>query len=59
MYKNPVKARFIIASPKCFIKPFDRTITSMFRLVFRQIQINIDKCRFLGSTEQQPSKECN
>ena len=38
MYKNPINARFIIASPKSSIKPLARTITSIFRLFFRQIQ---------------------
>ena len=46
MHKNPSKARFIIASPKSFIKPLARTITSVFHLFFRQIQIYNDKCRF-------------
>ena len=46
MHKNPIKARFIIASPKSSIKPFARTITSIFRLFFRQIQAYNDKCRF-------------
>ena len=44
--KNPFKAKFIIASPKSSIKPLARTITSIFRLFFRQIQIYNDKCRF-------------
>ena len=30
MHKNPIKARFIIASPKSSIKPLARTITSIF-----------------------------
>ena len=46
MYKNPIKARFIIASPKPSIKPLARTITSIFCLLFRQIQTYNDKCRF-------------
>ena len=46
MYGNPIKARFIIASPKSSIKPLARTITSVFRLFFRQIQTYNDKCRF-------------
>ena len=47
MHKNPIKARFIIASPKSSIKPLARTITSVFRLFFRQIQTYNHKCRFL------------
>ena len=46
IHKNPIKARFMIVSPKSSIKPLARTITSIFRLFFRQIQIYNDKCRF-------------
>ena len=45
MHKNSIKARFITASPKCSIKPLARTITSIFRFCFRQIQTYNDKCR--------------
>ena len=34
MHKNPIKARFIIASPISSIKPLARTITSVFSFVF-------------------------
>ena len=44
MHKNPIKARFITASPKSSIKLLASTITSIFCLFFR-----------LGSTEQQTS----
>ena len=37
-FKNPIKARFIVASPESSIKPLARTIASIFRLSFRQIQ---------------------
>ena len=46
MHKSPIKARFIIVSPKSSIKPIARAITSIFRLFFRQIQICNDECRF-------------
>ena len=46
MHKNPIKTRFIIASPKSSIKPLARTITSIFRLLFRQIQTYDDNCWF-------------
>ena len=46
MHKSPIKAIFIIASPKSSIKPLASTITSIFCLFFRQIQIYNDKCRF-------------
>ena len=45
MRKKPIKARFIIASRKSSIKPLARTIMSIFRLFFRQIQTYNDKCR--------------
>ena len=44
MHKNPIKARFIIASPKSSIKHLAGTIMSAFRLFFRQIQTYNDKC---------------
>ena len=61
MHKNLIKARFIIASPKFSVKHLARTITSIFRLFFRQIHTYNDKFRFftgvslhfLGSAEQQ------
>ena len=46
IHQNPIKARFIIASPKSSVKLLARTITSFFCLFFRQIQIYNDKCRF-------------
>ena len=46
MHKNPINARFIIASPKSSIKPLVRPVTSVFRLFFRQIQTYNDKYRF-------------
>ena len=45
MYKNLIKARFIIASTKSSKKPLARTITSIFHLFFRQLQTYYDKCR--------------
>ena len=46
IHKNPIKARFIIASPKSSIKPLARAITSVFGLIFIQIQTYNDKRRF-------------
>ena len=46
MHKNPIKARFIIASPKSSIKPLSQAITSAFRLFYKQIESYNDKCRF-------------
>ena len=44
MHKNTIKARFIIASPKSYIKSLSRNVTSIFRLFCRQIQTYNDKC---------------
>ena len=46
MHKNPIKTRFIIASPKSSMKYLARTTTSIFRLFFRQIQTYNNNCRF-------------
>ena len=46
MHKNPIKARFIIASPKSSVKPLSKAITSAFRLFYRQIENFNDKQRF-------------
>ena len=44
MHKNPIKARFIIASPKSSIKPLARTITSIlvcFLDKYKHIMISV------------------
>ena len=46
MHENPIKAILISAFSKSSIKSLARTITSIFRLVFRKIQAYNDKCRF-------------
>ena len=46
MHKNPIKARFIVASPKCSIKPLAKAITSAFRIFYKQIQSYNRKSRF-------------
>ena len=38
MYKKPIKFRFIIAAPKCSIKPLSKAVTSVFKLFFQQIE---------------------
>ena len=46
MHKNPIKAKFIVASPKCSIKPLAKAITSAFRIFYKQIQSYHYKSRF-------------
>ena len=48
MHKSPIKARFIIASPKSSIKLLSRAIASAFRLFYRRIESYNDKCRFFS-----------
>ena len=38
MHKTPLKFRFIIAAPKCSIKPLSKAITSVFRLFYNLIE---------------------
>ena len=38
MHKNPIKFRFIIAAPKCSIKPLSKAVTSVFKLFYNQIE---------------------
>ena len=46
MHKNPIKAIFMIASPKSSIKPLVRTIALIFCLILDKTQTHNDKCRF-------------
>ena len=32
LHKNPIKFRFIIAAPKCSVKPLSKAITKIFKL---------------------------
>ena len=46
MHKNPSKARFIIAAPKCSVKPLSKAINSIFKLFHQQIETYNKKCHF-------------
>ena len=46
MHKNPIKFRFIIAAPKCSVKPLSKSITSIFKLFYKQIEAYNKKCFF-------------
>ena len=39
LYKNRTKARFVIVVPKCSLKPIYKFTTSVFGLLFQQIEI--------------------
>ena len=45
MHKNPIGERFIIASPKCSLKPLLKDATSILKLFQKQIQSYHDKER--------------
>ena len=57
MHKNPVGERFIISSPKCSLKPLLKDVTSILKLLKKQVASFHDKnrlwvgVRFLGVTE--------
>jgi len=46
LHKQPSKARFIIAAPKCSLKPLSKAITSVLKLIFAQLQSYNDESRF-------------
>ena len=46
MHKIPIKARFLVVSPRSSVKPLAKTITSEFQLFYKQTENYIDKCRF-------------
>ena len=46
LHKNPVKARFIIASKRCTTKTLSKDVSSIFSLFQRQIEIYYKKAHF-------------
>ena len=52
MHKNPVGARFIIASKKCSTKDLSKSVSKAFKLIFQQTQNFYDKSRFYSSFNQ-------
>ena len=48
MHKNPIKARIIVAAPKCSIKPLSKAITSIFKLLITQIESYNKKLQFFS-----------
>ena len=51
MHKNPIKFRFIIASPECSIKPLSKAMASIFRLLQSQIESYNLKCKFFSGVK--------
>ena len=46
MHKNPVDARFIVASANCSTKPLSKVVSGVFKLIFMQIRNFHDKSTF-------------
>ena len=46
MHKNPVGSKFIIASPKCTLKPLLKNIVAIFKLFYKQIEKYYSKVEF-------------
>ena len=38
LHKNPSKARFIIAAPKCSVKPLSKAVTAALKLMYKQVE---------------------
>ena len=51
LHKNPLKFRFIIAAPKCSVKPLSKAVTSVFLLFYNQIENYHMKCCFYSSVK--------
>ena len=49
MHKNPVDARFIIASAKCSTKPLSKAVTKVFKLLFNQTKNFHAKSKFYSN----------
>ena len=48
MHKTPIKARFIVAAPKCTVKPLSKAITKIFKMFFNKIEAYNAKSRFFS-----------
>ena len=51
MHKNLTKFRFIIAAPKYSIKPLSKSITSILKLFYSQIESYIKKSHFYSDVK--------
>ena len=38
LHKHPLKARFIVPAPQCSVKPFSKAVTSVLKLVYKQVE---------------------
>ena len=47
-HKTPSKARFIVAAPKCSVKPLSKSITAIFKMFQKKIEAYNAKSRFFS-----------
>ena len=52
LHKNPTKARFINAVPQCSVKPLSKAVTSILKLMYKQIKPNNSKIILLARTKK-------
>ena len=51
LHKSPIKFRFIIAAPKCSLKPLSKAVTKIFKKFYQQIEQYNQKCSFYSSVK--------
>ena len=51
LHKNPSKFRFIIAAPKCSIKPLATSITLALKLLYKQIESYNNKTSYFSGVK--------
>ena len=51
LHKNPIKFRFIIAAPKCSVKPLSKAVTKILKLFHQQIEEYNKKCCYFSSVK--------
>ena len=49
LHKKPTKARFIIASKHCSTKPLSKAISSVFKLIYQQVESFHKNAKFLSN----------
>ena len=52
MHKNPTSFRFIIASPRCSLKPLSKDLTSIFKLFYKKVERYYTKSRIWSGLKQ-------
>ena len=50
-HKDPSGSRFIVAAPKCSVKPLSKYVTSVFKMFYKQIEHYNDKILFFSGVK--------